>query len=80
MPTNKTLAATGGSVVGSALGTIVNYYMNVGLPPDHVTPQAVQGAITVLITAIVTFALGWLVPPGIGETEIQTPTGMKTAA
>ncbi len=65
VPTNKTLAATGGSVVGSAISTIVIYVIN-----QHSTtplPAEVSGAITVLVTAIVTFIAGYFTPHGAKE-------------
>ena len=45
VPTNKTLAATGGSVVGGALATIIIYLIE---RHSGELPQAVAGAVTVL--------------------------------
>jgi hypothetical protein len=71
-PTNKTFAATGGSVVGSAIATIVLYvlqsYMTTPLP------QTVEGAITIVVTALFTFAAGWFTPHGAKEAIMQSST------
>jgi multisubunit Na+/H+ antiporter MnhB subunit len=68
VPTNKTLAATGGSVVGSAIATIVLYMVE-----QHwgKLPEAVSGAVTVLVTAIVTFIAGYFTPHGANEVVLQ---------
>ena len=63
VPTNKTLAATGGSIVGAAISTIVIYLID----PTGKLPPSVSGAITVLVTAIVTFIAGYFTPHGANE-------------
>ena len=75
-PTNKTVAATGGSVVGGALATIVLYLVD----PQNTIPQPVQGAITTLAVAIVTFIAGYLTPPGSSEGVIRTVEGRVMSA
>ncbi len=68
VPTNKTLAATGGSVVGAALATIIIYVIE---PHSGKLPEAVSGAITVLMSATVTFIAGWLTPHGANEVILK---------
>lgn len=74
IPTNKTLAATGGSVVGGSLASIIIYMIeqHSGAP----LPEAVSGAATVLVSAAVTFLAGWLTPHGANE-HIMPESGKK---
>jgi hypothetical protein len=71
LPTNKTVAATGGSAVGAAVATILLYLID----PKSELPQAVQVAVTTLMTAIVTFIAGYWTPPGATEGVIRTAEG-----
>jgi hypothetical protein len=74
-PTNKAVAATGASALGTALATIILYFGGgTGLPDN------VQTAITALITAIVTMAAAYFVPPGSGEAVMRTPEGKTVTA
>ena len=75
-PTNKTLAATGGSAVGSAIATIALYLYD----PQSQLPATVQVAATTLVTAIVTFIAGYFTPPGASEGVVRTATGRVAAA
>ena len=75
-PTNKTLAATGGSAVGAAMATIILYFID----PNSQIPQPVQVAVTTLLTAVVTFIAGYMAPPGATEGVIRTAEGQVVAA
>ena len=75
-PTNKAVAATGGSAVGAAISTIVLYLLD---PNGHL-PQEVKVAITTLVTAIVTLAAAYYTPPGASEAVMQMPDGSITTA
>ena len=69
-PTNKAVAATGASGLGSMLATIILFYGGgTGLPDN------VQTALTGLITAAVTLATAYFVPPGSGEGVRRTAEG-----
>ncbi len=72
VPTNKTLAATGGSAVGGAIAIITVYVIE-----QHwgKLPQTVVGAITALISAIVTLIAGWLMPHGANEVIMKDASG-----
>jgi len=75
-PTNKAVAATGGSAVGAAVSTILLYLLD----PDGHLPQEVKVAITTLVTAVVTLAAAYFTPPGASEAVIRAPDGsIKTA-
>lgn len=75
-PTNKAVAATGGSAIGAAVSTIVLYLLD---PNGHL-PQEVKVAITTLVTAIITLAAAYYTPPGASEAVVQAPDGsIKTA-
>jgi hypothetical protein len=76
VPTNKTLAATGGSAVGAALATILLYLID----PESKLPQPVQVAVTTLMTAAITFIAGYFTPPGAREAVVQTADGRFKAA
>jgi len=73
-PTNKTLAATGGSAVGGAIATIVIYLIE---QHSSKLPEPVAGAITVLIASAVTFLAGYLTPPGTSEGVVRDPESGK---
>lgn len=75
MPTNKAVAATGGSAVGAAISTLLVY----GIELNHALPDTVSGAITTLVTAAVTLAAAYFTPPGTNETIILTPEGPRSA-
>lgn len=76
-PTNKTLAATGGSVVGSAISTIVIYLIE---RKWGKLPEPVSGAIGILITAVVTFVAGYFTPHGANEAIIKNAAGQLVSA
>lgn len=60
-PTNKALAATGGSGLGAAIATIVIHIIRSQFGP---IPDDVTAAIAVLVTAIVTGLAAYFTPPG----------------
>lgn len=62
-PTNKTLAATGGSAIGAAIATIVLYLTGW----DKALPPHVATAVTAVIAAAVAFISSYLTPHGPGE-------------
>lgn len=74
-PTNKAVAATGASALGTALATIILYFAG-----GTDLPENVQTAITALITAIVTLAAAYFVPPGSGEATMVTAQGRTVTA
>lgn len=74
-PTNKAVAATGGSAIGAAISTIVLF----ALDPRHGLPGEVTTAVTTLVTASVTLAAAYFTPPGANEAVAMTPDGPKTA-
>lgn len=57
-PQPKVIAATGGSVVGVALTTVLVYVIETAGKFD--IPVAVEGAGAILITAAITFASGYV--------------------
>lgn len=74
-PTNKAVAATGASGLGSMLATIILFYGGGSGLPDNV-----QAALTGLITAIVTLAAAYFVTPGSGEAVTRTTQGRTVTA
>ena len=76
VPTNKTLAATGGSVVGGALATIIIYFIE---QHSGKLPDPVASAITVLMSAVVTFMAGWLTPHGANEVIMKDASGKSVS-
>jgi hypothetical protein len=76
LPTNKTIAATGGSAVGAAASTIILYLID----PKSQLPPPVQVAVTTLLTAFLTFIAGYLTPPGATEGVIRTAEGKVVVA
>jgi hypothetical protein len=73
VPTNKTIGSTVGSAVGVIVVWLINEYVR---PLDSPLPVEIQGAITVLVT----FALGYLVPPGKREAVLVTANGAARSA
>jgi hypothetical protein len=74
--TNKTIGATVGSGVGGAVATIVIWLINrYGLPADMPLPGAVEGAITTILGAGVTFLGGYYTPHGADEAVLRTADG-----
>ena len=65
-PTSKVLAASGGSAVGGALGTIMTWMICSHIEPPPLT-DSVRGAIALLVTAacgaVVAGASGYLARP-----------------
>lgn len=76
-PTNKAVAATGGSAFGAAVATILIYLLQLAsiTPPD-----AVKAAITTIITALVTLGAAYYTPPGVSEAVVRTPDGKVKSA
>ena len=74
-PTNKAVAATGGSAMGAAISTLLLYGIELNPP----LPDTVSGAISTLVTAAVTLAAAYFTPPGTNETVILTPDGPRSA-
>jgi hypothetical protein len=74
-PTNKAVAATGGSAIGAAVATILLYLFD----PHQSLPAGVSTAVTTLVTAVVTLAAAYFTPPGSNEAVIVTPDGAKSA-
>lgn len=76
-PTNKAVAATGGSAFGAALATIVIYFLELA---SIVPPDSVKAAISTILTALVTLGAAYFTPPGAGEVVVMTEDGkVKTA-
>lgn len=75
-PTNKVWAATGGSAIGTPLGTVLVYFLEQVAGP---MPDNVKTALVAVFATVATLALGWVVPPGKCETVVQTQDGAKTA-
>jgi len=74
-PTNKSVAATGGSAFGAAVATIILYFLR-----DYELPEDVKTAIITIITAVVTAAAAYFTPPGTNEAVLVTSEGgMKMA-
>ena len=71
VPSQKTLAATGGSAVGSALATILLYWLD----PSSQLPPEVRTAVTVLISAAFTFLAGYITPPSSKEAVVKSASG-----
>jgi energy-converting hydrogenase Eha subunit F len=59
-PRTKVVGATIGSAVGGILVWALNKYANAGI----------DESVSIMIVTVVTFALGWIVPPGKDETTI----------
>ena len=76
-PSNKTLAATGGSAVGAAVATIALFLID---PKGTKLPPTVSGSVTVLTTAFVTFIAGYFTPPGAGEGIVKSASGQAVSA
>ncbi len=76
-PTNKAVAATGGSAFGAALATILIYLMQLA---SFIPPDSVKAAISTILTALVTLAAAYFTPPGASEIVVMTEDGkIKTA-
>ena len=60
-PTPKVVGSTVGAGVGAALAAVLVWLLTLsGLE----VPEAVQGAFTVLLSAVVAYVGGWITPPG----------------
>ena len=71
-PKNKVVAATGGAAVGAALAIILTWAIQkAGVD----VPANVADALSVVITAILTFLSGWSMPPGAGEVNLMARDG-----
>jgi hypothetical protein len=73
-PTNKAVAATGASAFGAAVAILILY----ALDKDNHLPAEVRGAITTIVTAILTALAAYYVPPGSGEAVVIRPDGSVT--
>lgn len=71
VPSQKTVAATGGSAVGAALSTVLLYWYD----PTNQVPEGVRTAITVLVSAGVTFLAGYFTPPSSREAVVKDASG-----
>ena len=71
-PTNKAIAATGGSAFGAALATLLLYALD---PAGDKLPPSVAGAVTTIVTALVTLAAAYFTPPGASEVVIARYDG-----
>lgn len=74
-PTNKSVAATGGSAFGAAVATIILYFLR-----GYELPPEVQAAITTIVTAIVTAAAAYFTPPGTNEAVMVAADGSTRMA
>ena len=74
-PTNKAVAATGASAFGAAVSILILYFLDEG---DGL-PDEVRGAITTVVTAIVTALAAYLTPPGSGEAVVIQDGKPRTA-
>lgn len=63
-PTRKTVAATGGSLFGAAVATVVLYALD---PSGKMFPPEIRAAITTIVTALVTLAAAYYVPAASDE-------------
>jgi hypothetical protein len=70
VPTTKTIAATGGSVLGGAITVLILFWTGW----DKLDPKVV-GALTTLITGAVAFLSAYFIPPGAGEAVLLTIEG-----
>lgn len=59
-PRNKVVGATIGSAVAGILIWALNKHANAGIDQE----------VGAMITTVVTFVLGWIVPPGKSETAV----------
>jgi hypothetical protein len=75
VPTNKAVAATGGSAIGAAIATLIVYWID----PTNTLPGTISGAITTLVTATVTLVAAWVTPPGANEAVVNTADGPRSA-
>ena len=75
-PTNKAVAATGASAFGAAISILILYFVD----KDKTLPSEVSGAITTIVTAIVTALAAYLVPPGSGEAVVIDDDGKAKTA
>lgn len=75
-PTNKTVAATGASAFGAAIATLILFFLDKekNLPPE------VSGAITTIVTAVLTALAAYFVPPGAGEVVVRGADGKPKTA
>jgi hypothetical protein len=76
-PTKKTIAATGGTVVGGAIATIILYLIEKywGKLPDTVSE-----AVTVLVSAVFTFSASYFTPHGAMEGIVKDASGRVMSA
>src|SRR4051794_26670979 len=80
-PTNKVLGAAGGSAVGTAIASLIvwgldNYHLLSAQP----LPDKVQTSITVIVTAVITFAGGYYVRPNPTQTTLKGSDGKNYTA
>ncbi len=70
-PTNKAVAATGGTAVGGAIATIVIHILN-GLTGTEISPD-LASAITTLIGVIAAGGAAYYMPPGTRDGVVIVP-------
>jgi hypothetical protein len=71
--TNRPTRKTVGAAVGSAASGIAIYYVNrkwPGMVPEQIAP---------MFSVVATFALAWIVPPGLRERTVAGKRGRRTA-
>lgn len=75
-PTNKVVAATGGSAFGAAISTILIYLLTL---LDIKLPAEVTAAVTTIVTAVFTGGIAYMVPPGANEAVSMINGKVRTA-
>ena len=69
-PHSKVVGATVGSGVGGAVAILVIWALSTY---GHVTlPDSVWSSITLIISTIAAFAIGYIVPPSANDVPVQT--------
>src|SRR5262249_27073094 len=79
-PTPKVLGATGGSAVGTAVATLITWALdNYHLLSTQQLPAELQTSVTVIVTAVITFLVGYYVSPSPSQTTVQQDGKTYTA-
>ncbi len=71
------MAAAGGSGVASAIVVLIIYAIKQG---GYDVPDAVSGALSTILVALLTFAAGYYTPPGASEDTIVNENGNVVSA
>jgi len=74
-PTNKAVAATGGSAFGAAITTLVIH----ALPGGADYSPEVKAALATVITALVTGLAAYFTPPGAAEAVFRAADGASVS-